>query len=240
MTPLATAPVVDPVLGYHDHGSGCWVNVASPAQEPELWREYLQGAWRSYTKHGVTSVLNLDEVADGRSTSLFFAALDPSGRVVAGMRSQGPYVHPGQAHAVQEWAGSPEQPRVAEMIAERLPFGVVETKTGWVTEDAEHRPELVGCLSRAPLHAAMLSDARFALGTSAVHTLAMWASTGGVVADELTPVPYPDDRYRTSVLWWDRLSYADIAAPDQVTAATAEADELTCSWERALALAGAR
>lgn len=240
MNSLAAAPPTGPGLGYHDHGSGYWVGVCAPAEEPDLWRGYLQGAWRSYTKHGVTSVLNLDQVADGESTSLFFTVLDPGGRVVAGMRSQGPYVHPDQAHAVQEWAGSPEQPRVAEMIAERLPFGVVETKTGWVADDAEARPELVGCLSRAPLHAAMLSGARFALGTSAVHTLAMWASTGGVVADELIPVPYPDDRYRTSVLWWDRLSYTRTAAPDQVSAIAAEAGELTRSWARVLSPAGVR
>lgn len=240
MNAPAAVPLTGPGLGYHDHGSGCWVGVWSPAEEPELWREYLDGAWRSYTKHGVTSVLNLDQVADGRSTSLFFTALDPGGRVVAGMRSQGPYSHPDQAHAVQEWSGSPEQPRVAEMIAERLPFGVVETKTGWVADDAEARPELVGCLSRAPLHAAMLSGTRFALGTSAVHTLAMWASTGGVVADELTPVPYPDDRYRTSVLWWDRLAWADTAAPGQAVAVVAEAAELTRTRDRVLTLAGAR
>ena len=28
--------------------------------------------------------------------------------------------------------------------------------------------------------------------------------------------PYPDDRYRTKMMWWDRRTFANHAAPDQL------------------------
>ncbi|GAA4820294.1 hypothetical protein [Tomitella cavernea] len=31
-----------------------------------------------------------------------------------------------------------------------------------------------------------------------------WCSSGGVVADAVPATPYPDARYRTRIMWWDR------------------------------------
>lgn len=207
---------------YWDSSSNYRIVVTTPSANPVLWQEYLDGALANYRKHGVVRALNYGQVRDGHSTSLFFAALAADGRVVGGMRAQGPYTHPDQSHAVVEWAGDPGQPEVRRMIADRLPFGVVETKTAWVADDAGRRRELVSCLSRAPVHAAMVFQARFALGTSAVHTLHMWTATGAVVAEGLTPVPYPDARYRTSILWWDCETYAATAEPGHLRQTRAE------------------
>lgn len=213
---------------YWNRSSSYRIVVTTPAANPVLWQEYLDGALANYRNHGVVGALDYAQIRDGRATSLFFAALAADGSVVGGMRAQGPYTHPEQSHALLEWAGDPGQPDVRRMINDRLPFGVVETKTAWVANDAKRRRALVGCLSRAPLHAAMLLQARFALGTSAVHTLHMWTATGAVVAEGLTPVPYPDARYRTSILWWDCESYADTAEPGQLRETRAE-------WSRLIA-----
>jgi hypothetical protein len=199
-------------LSYHTLQSRYRVVVTTPGTAPELWAAYLAEAERSYDAHGVAGVLDLDRVRDGRSTSLFFAAFAPDGRLVGGMRSQGPYTSPDEAHAVAEWDRDPAQPLVRAMVEDRLPFGVVESKTAWVARELPGRRELVTCLARAPLHASMILGARFALGTSAVHTLPMWTATGAVAASGLSSVGYPDARYRTTVVWWDRW-----ALPETVT-----------------------
>jgi hypothetical protein len=46
--------------------------------------------------------------------------------------------------------------------------------------------------------------------------VARWQTTGGVVSPRVAPVGYPDDRYLTSPMWWDRETYADLAAPNQL------------------------
>jgi hypothetical protein len=211
---------------YCGHRSRHQVVVTTPAAAPELWRHYLGEAEQSYAAHGVADVLDLDRVRDGRSTSLFFAAFDANGHMVGGMRSQGPYTDPDEAHAVAEWDGDPAQPLVRAMVAERLPFGVVEAKATWVAREFPGRRELVACLARAPLHAAMIHAARFALATSAVHTLPMWTSTGAVPAEGLNAVGYPDDRYRTTVVWWDRWGLPPTVAEDERRALDLETAQL--------------
>lgn len=213
-------------LTYRDAGSGTRVVVRAPQDDPAAWDEYLAGAVRSYRRHGVSAVLDLDAVADGRSTSLFFTVLDHDGRVLGGMRAQGPYTHADQAHAVLEWAGDPGQDEVRARVAARLGDGVVEGKTGWVAEDAPRRGALARCLARGPVHAAALLGARWALGTSAEHTLAMWSSTGAVVEPDLDPVPYPDERYLTRLIFWDRWAAWPQVGPEQRRALLAEHQDL--------------
>ena len=83
-----SAPVLDapatavPELVYRDAASGCRVLVSPPGAAWDRWQEYLAGAWRNYRRHGVESVLDLDDVRDGRSSSLFFTVLDDDGVVV--------------------------------------------------------------------------------------------------------------------------------------------------------------
>src|ERR1700712_3508720 len=102
------APQVRPAaeIGqYFDPTSRCRMVIAKPSEHPRLWGDYLTGARASYRRHGVENVLDYERVVDGESTALFFAAVDRHGRVVGGMRAQGPYVVSGQAHALEEWAG---------------------------------------------------------------------------------------------------------------------------------------
>lgn len=215
-----------PRLSYRVPKSGHRIVVTTPCAEPELWEHYLAGAQRSYRAHGADSVLDLDRIGDGRSTSLLFAAVAPDGRIVGGMRAQGPYGDADEAHALAEWDRDPGQPTVRAMIEERLSFGVVESKGLWVPDDVRGRRELVGCLSRGPLHASMILGARFALGTSAGHTLPLWTATGAVVPSGLVPVGYPNERYRTSLMWWDRWALPATVAEKQKRALDTETAQL--------------
>ncbi|SDE16355.1 hypothetical protein SAMN05444580_11153 [Rhodococcus tukisamuensis] len=177
---------------------------ARPDEEPELWSEYLAGALESYTKHGVLEALQYEQLRDGRSTTLFFVAVGPDGSVSGGMRAQGPHARVEQVHAISEWAGRPGESELRAMVADRLPFGVVEMKTAWVADGAAHRKELTRSLADVIVWGLELLDVQFVLGTAADHVLKLWSSSGGEVSSRIPSTPYPDERYRTRVMWWDR------------------------------------
>ena len=56
-----------------------------------------------------------------------------------------------------------------------------------------------------------LLDVQFAMATAAAYVLDRWRSSGGVVASKIPATPYPDERYRTKMMWWDRSSFANHA-----------------------------
>jgi hypothetical protein len=204
------------VGSYYDPSSGCHFVVARPAAQPDLWTAYLGGARTSYRRFGVERVLEYEQTRDGKSTALFFVAIDVDGQVAGGMRAQGPYLHPGQAHALAEWAGRDGAATLRAEISDRIPAGVIEMKTGWVSRDAPRRMELTTALARVFVHAMTLLDVCSALGTVAAHAVRCWQTTGGVVSTTVPPVAYPDDRYLTAPMWWDRKTYADLTAADQL------------------------
>ncbi len=199
------------VLRFRDMHSGYVFHVATPQTHPDLWRRYLHGALQVYRHYGVDHVLEYDSVVDGRSTSLFFAAVDPSGAVVAGLRAQGPHRVADEVHALRAWAGRPGAAELRAMVANRMPEGVVEVKAVWVARAAEHRAALAAAVSRCVVHAARLLGARFGFVATATPNVGLYRSSGGYVADRIPSVPYPDDRYRTVPMWWDIRTYRSLA-----------------------------
>ncbi|MCP2296077.1 hypothetical protein APR11_002505 [Nocardia amikacinitolerans] len=196
------------VLRFRDMHSGYVFHVAPPDAHPDLWRRYLRGALRVYRHYEVDPALEYEKVSDGRSTSLFFAAVDPAGRVVAGLRAQGPYLVEDEVHGLGAWAGRPGEADLRAMIAERIREGIVEVKAVWVARNGiAHRAQLGAAISRCVVHAAWLLGARFGFVTAAAHTARLYESSGGRIAEGVPPVPYPDDRYRTVPLWWDTRAY---------------------------------
>ncbi|WP_280490133.1 hypothetical protein [Nocardia farcinica] len=195
------------VLRFRDMQSGYVFHVTTPDAHPDLWRRYLGGALQVYRQYGVESALEYDRVTDGRSTSLFFAAVDPEGAIVAGLRAQGPYRSAAEAHGLGAWTGRPGEAALRTMIGDRIGEGVVEAKAVWVSREAAHRPHLGAAVARCVVHSAWLLGARWGFATTAEHSIALYRSSGGRVAGEIAPVPYPDERYRTVPLWWDTTSY---------------------------------
>lgn len=215
------------VLGaYFDPISGRHFIFAEPSARPDLWNAYLDGARRSYRQHGVEAAIEYSEVRDGRSTALFVVSVDDAGRVVGGLRVQGRLGGPDQAHAMREWAGRPGTAEMRAQIAHRLPAGVIEVKAVWVDHDTDHRPALIAALARVFVHVMDVLDVRYALCTAAEHAVPRWQTSGGVVAPDVAAVAYPDERYRTVLMWWDRGRIADLITADQYTALTRESDLL--------------
>lgn len=177
-----------------------------PADEPELWDQYLLGALKSYRKYAVERVLEYDKVRTGQSTTLFVAIVDRHGDVVGGVRTQGPYGHPNESHALVEWDGRPGTEMLRRQIESRIPEGLVEMKTGWVSDDLDARHVLAGAIARTPIHVLSLLGIRHALCTVADHAVRRWGTTGAQISGAVPAVAYPDDRYRTVPIWWDRAT----------------------------------
>lgn len=186
--------------------------VATPSSAPQLWLDYLDGARQSYASHGVSMALEYDTVVRGDCTSLFYAAVDEDGTVIGGLRAQGPYVDPHQSHALLEWAGQPGLELVTDAIRSRLDEGIVEVKTAWAA-DGPTAPTVAGMLARLAIPTFTLMGTRYIMATAADHVLRRWESSGGRVAEHIPASPYPDSRYRTSLMWWDRETLAVDADP---------------------------
>ncbi|MBX7430544.1 hypothetical protein JDV09_00250 [Mycobacterium sp. Y57] len=199
-----------------DADAECTLVMSRPALDRDLWLDYLRGADRSYRKHGVQRALDIDAIRDGHDTAIFWAILDTSGLVIGGVRAKGPLRCADNSHAVVEWDGRPGLAAVRKMIDDRVPFGVLEMKTGFVTDDADRSKGLTRVLARTAFHAMAALDLQFCMATSAVHVLDKWRSSGGVVAP-IPATPYPDPRYRTKMMWWDRRAFIRHAEPDQVS-----------------------
>ena len=213
------------LMSWWDPDAECTVAIARPSDNDALWQEYLAGAERSYRRHGISAAIDVDAIRRSCDTTLFWTMLDATATVVGGIRAIGPLSSPDETHAVAEWAGQPGLPMVRKMIADRIPFGVVEMKSAWVTDDPGRSRRLTGSLARAGCHVLAVLGVQFCMATCAHQVMARWRSSGGVVAP-IEPTPYPDERYRTKMMWWDRRTIAGLAAPDQTAKIIAETAEI--------------
>ena len=204
-------------ISWFDSDTSCTIVVSTPSADPALWADFVDGAVRSYHRNRVERALDIDSLLDEANTQLFHAAVDDSGKVVGGIRAKGPLESADDSHAVVEWDGRPGLRTVRKMLTDRLPFGVVEMKTAWVSDDPNRARKLVNPLARTPFPTMALLDAQFVVATAGSHVLTRWRTSGGVVASKIPATPYPDDRYRTKMIWWDRSTFANHAEPEQVS-----------------------
>jgi hypothetical protein len=217
-------------ISFWDPASGCRIEAHSPRKRPDLWRSYVDGLTESYHRYGVEAALDLDSFASGDSTSLFFVAFSQTEEIVAGVRMHGPLASSEDAHALIEFAADPTGVATVErLIGDRLPFGVLEIKGGWVAHTANDRDELSNTIARCFLHAMTILDVQFAFCTAGTHAVKRWLSTGSVVAEGLVPVPYPDERYQTTMMWWDFTKLHERADPAQLRRFRGEAAVLARS-----------
>ncbi|WIM87189.1 hypothetical protein PT015_20370 [Candidatus Mycobacterium wuenschmannii] len=198
--------------------------VSEPSADPELWAEYTAGAVRSYSKRGVESALDLEALRTGSDTIMFGAVVADSGHVVGGYRAIA-LGSSADSHAVEEWAGQPGQHDVRRMIDERVPYGVLEMKSGWVTDAAGRNPLLTTALARSCFYMMVMLDFQYTMCTAAVPVLNSWRSSGSVVAP-IPATPYPSEHYRTKMMWWNRRDFVSHAKPNQLTKIVSETKDL--------------
>jgi len=222
------------VLSWRDPDIDCTLVISQPSTDRGLWTEYAAGAQRSYRKHGVECVLDVDALRTGADTVMFFAVIDRAGKMVAGVRAKGPLRSADDSHAVVEWAGQPGQKAVRNMINDRVPFGVLEMKSAWATDDPDRNRCLTQSVARSAFHMMALLDIEFCMATAAAYALNRWRSSGGVVAG-IPATPYPDERYQTKMMWWNRRDFVKHAQPEQVAKILIETTQLTqefyCGYE---------
>ena len=142
------------------------------------------------------------------------------------MRVQGPYLRAEESHALVEFAGAASFRTVRRHIAARIPEGIIEVKTAWVSTTAPFRRELAVSIPRTSVHAADLLGVRHVFATSAVHSLQTWCTTGAELLQSVIPIAYPDERYRTSMIVLDREEVPWRAEPAQLRELVAEQAQL--------------
>jgi hypothetical protein len=201
------------------------LTVATPSGSPELWSRYVEGAWESYSRHGVTAALDMDEVASGATTTLFYVVLDGAGQMLGGVRAQGPYTMIEQSHVLTEWEDSPGLPQVTELLNARLSHGIVEMKSAWVDAGAAGRT-VSNVLARTALPTLEVTGSRYLFASAADHVLRLWESSGGRIDHTIPAAAYPSEKYRTVMMWWDRHTLACSARPEVWQAMTNEARAL--------------
>ncbi|SNT08986.1 hypothetical protein SAMN05421642_10962 [Rhodococcoides kyotonense] len=197
----------------HDDITGLTLVRTTPYDDPDLWFEYLRGAHISYAKHGVEVAVDQDADRIASETALFFVSIDRTGDVVGGVRGQGAYRSAQQSHALTEWAGNPGREQVRDMIDARIGDGVVEMKTAWVGSDTADGGAVAGALARVAVPTMDAMNVRWIMATAAEHVLRRWESSGGRVAEHVPFAAYPDARYRTRIMWWDRRTVQLDAQP---------------------------
>jgi hypothetical protein len=208
-------------ISWWDRDAECAIVMSQPSIDQGLWLEYLQGAEHSYRKHSVERALDVTSVREGDDTVMFWTVVDTAGRVIGGVRAKGPLQSADDSHAVVEWAGRRGLRQVRKTITDRVPFGILEMKSAFVADDLDRRKAVTRALARSGFHAMALMGLQFCMATSAPHVLDRWRSSGGVVAP-IPATPYPDARYRTKMMWWDRRTFANHAEPGQVSRILAE------------------
>jgi hypothetical protein len=203
-----------PLAVFVDERSGLRIEAHVPTDQPDLWRAYLDGAEARYREHGVVHALGREHLEDGRAASLVYLARDGRGNVVGGLRCHGPLRSATQAAALRELAMHPELDAIAELIESRVPLGVVEIKGVWV-DPAYNGSGLSDALARCYVHAMEWFGAQYAICTCSAKVADRWGSSGGRSVEGWEPVPFPDVRYRTVLLWWEHDRIEELADPEQ-------------------------
>ena len=218
-------------FSWHDADTDCTVVVSQPSVDPELWAEYSLGAQHSYRKHGVECALDVEALDSGADTVLFLAVINQAGQMVGGVRAKGPLRSADDSHALVEWSGQPGQGAVHQMINDRAPFGIVEMKSAWVTDDPDRNRSITAAIARSPFYIMALLDVQFCMATAAAYVLNKWRSSGGVVSG-IPATPYPDERYQTKMISWDRRNFVNYAEPEQVAKILVETERLMQEYYR--------
>lgn len=218
-------------LQWWDSEAGFKLILSQPPIDRYLWEAYAENARLSYRRRDVECALDLEALRTGDDTVMFFVALDKTGRMVAGARAIGPLQSPDDSHAVVEWAGQPGQAQVRAMIADRLSEGVLEMKSAWKVDVPGRNRTLTELLARIGFHITSLLDVRYFMATAPTYLVDKWQTSGALVAS-IPETPYPDERFQTKMMCWDRASFAQHATPEQASKIHFESTRLLHTFYR--------
>ena len=208
-----------------DEASGIRFEGHHPAQRPDLWKKYLDGAEGRYRSRGVEEAFHREELEAGTGVSLFFVGLDPSGNVVGGMRVHGPLENRFEAAIMGEMAASSEIGLIGETIDKECRLGAIEIKGAWSNGEAAIGRRLLTTFGRATIHALNWLGAEFAVFAVADRMIPQ-AIDNGCIQIGTTSVEFPDERYRTVALSYRRSLSYDLANSETQAYLRREAEQL--------------
>jgi molybdopterin/thiamine biosynthesis adenylyltransferase/nitroreductase len=208
-----------------DQDSGVRFEGHHPLERPDLWKMYLNEAEGKYRSHGFEGTLRRQELDDGEGVPLFFLGFSPDGEPVAGVRFHGPLEGSHQAFLMEEMAASPEIDDIRAMIDKEIRLGALEVKGAWSKGAAVTGVRLITAITRSATHAMNWLGAEFAIAAVSDTLVAVGTPAGGRVVGT-TSVPFPDDRYRTICVSWDRSRSYELCSPPNQQALRREAEEL--------------
>jgi molybdopterin/thiamine biosynthesis adenylyltransferase/nitroreductase len=165
------------------------------------------------------------ELEEGNDVSLFLLGFDPEGNAVAGVRFHGPLEGAHQAAIIEEMASSPEIGVIHDLIEQEIRLGAVEVKGAWSKGAAVVGSRLLTAISRSVTHGLNWLGAEFAIAAVSDTLMPVGTVTGGVQVGTHW-VPFPDERYRTIAISWQRGRTYELATPENQQAYRREAEQL--------------
>ena len=197
-----------------------------PAERPDLWRLYLDGAEGKYRSFGFEETLHRRDLEAGQGVSLFFLAFDAQNKVVGGMRVHGPLENRHQAAIMGEMAASSDIEEIGESIDREARLGAIEIKGAWSEGEAATGYRLLVVFSRSVVHALNWLGAEFAIAAVADRMLPVGEVTGAIRIGT-TSVAFPDERYRTVAVSYRRTLSYELSSPENQFALRREAEQLS-------------
>ena len=197
-----------------------------PAERPDLWKRYLDGAEGKYRSHGFEDTLHRLDLEAGKGIALFFLAYDSENIVVGGVRVHGPLENRHHAAIMGEMAASSDIEEIGEILDREARLGAIEFKGAWSEGEAVLGHRLLIVFSRCVVHALNWLGAEFAIAAVADRMLPVGDLTGAIRIGT-TSVAFPDERYRTVAVSYRRnLSY-ELSSPENQLALRREAEQLS-------------
>ena len=209
-----------------DQDSGVRFEGHHPLERPDLWKIYLNEAEGKYRSHGFEGTLRRQELQDGAGVPLFFLGFNTEGEPVAGVRFHGPLEGSHQAFLIEEMASSPEIEDIRSMIDREIRLGALEVKGAWSKGAAVTGVRLIAAITRCGTHAMNWLGAEFAIAAVSDTLIEVGTPAGGRMVGTAS-VPYPDERYRTVCVSWDRARSYELCTPPHQKALRREAEELS-------------
>ena len=208
-----------------DEASGVRFEGHHPFERPDLWNRYLEDAEGKYRSFGFEGTLRRRELDEGQGVPLFFVGFAPNGDPVAGLRFHGPLENRWDAALIEEMADLPELDEIGSLIDSEAKFGIIEAKGGWAKGEAVLGVRMVATISRIMTHAAVWLGAERTIAAVSDLLIPVGKVAGGEVLSR-NHVPFPDERYRTYAVTWQRSRSYDLADETNQRALRLEAEQL--------------
>jgi len=209
-----------------DLDSGVRFEGHHPLERPDLWNMYLNEAEGKYRSHGFEGTLRRQELQDGHNVPLFFLGFNAEGEPVAGVRFHGPLEASHQAALMEEMSSSPEIGDIRALIERELRLGALEVKGAWSKGAAVNGVRLIAAITRSVTHAMNWLGAEFAIAAVSDTLLDVGSVAGGRMVGTCS-VPFPDERYRTVAVQWQRARSQELCTPPHQQALRREAEQLS-------------